>query len=155
MAVAGSWATSCLTVVRSNPKHCWSYPWKPSPHLRYAFLGKYGMFVGNQQFTVRNVSFNNIQSAVFQNWNWGWTFQGITINNCQVHSYTCILADLCLIYFTSTKDWVWSNDRYVCGQHASWIYAKLIIVPHRWTNISKPGLLNLLWCHRGTHKPVF
>ncbi|KAF7295343.1 hypothetical protein MIND_01073700 [Mycena indigotica] len=46
--------------------------------------GKFGMWVGNQQFTVRNVTINNAQTAVFASWNWGWTFQGITINNAQV-----------------------------------------------------------------------
>ncbi|KAI0266843.1 exo-beta-1,3-glucanase [Gloeopeniophorella convolvens] len=46
--------------------------------------GAYGMYVGNQQFTVRNVTVNNANVAVHGAWNWGWTFQGITINNCQV-----------------------------------------------------------------------
>ncbi|KAJ7702338.1 exo-beta-1,3-glucanase [Mycena rosella] len=46
--------------------------------------GLFGMWVGNQQFTVRNVTFNNVQTAVSGHWNWGWTFQGVTINNCQV-----------------------------------------------------------------------
>ncbi|KAF9027350.1 exo-beta-1,3-glucanase [Hymenopellis radicata] len=46
--------------------------------------GKFGMRVGNQQFTVRNVTVNNAQNAVFGAWNWGWTFQRVTINNCQV-----------------------------------------------------------------------
>ncbi|KAK0442864.1 exo-beta-1,3-glucanase [Armillaria borealis] len=46
--------------------------------------GKYGMRVGNQQFTVRNVTFNGVNTAVFAMWNWGWTFQGVAINNCQV-----------------------------------------------------------------------
>ncbi|KAH9484138.1 putative glucan endo-1,3-beta-glucosidase [Psilocybe cubensis] len=46
--------------------------------------GKFGMWVGNQQFTVRNVTVNNAQSGIFSVWNWGWTYQGITINNCQV-----------------------------------------------------------------------
>ncbi|KAJ6608596.1 exo-beta-1,3-glucanase [Mycena sp. CBHHK59/15] len=46
--------------------------------------GKFGMWVGNQQFTVRNITINNAQSAVTSIWNWGWTFQGVTINNCQV-----------------------------------------------------------------------
>jgi len=46
--------------------------------------GKFGMWVGNQQFTVRNVTVNNAQTAIFGNWDWGWTFQGVTINNCQV-----------------------------------------------------------------------
>ncbi|KAJ6479946.1 exo-beta-1,3-glucanase [Mycena vitilis] len=46
--------------------------------------GKFGMWVGNQQFTVRNVTVNNANTAIFGIWNWGWTFQGVTINNCQV-----------------------------------------------------------------------
>ncbi|KAI0709449.1 exo-beta-1,3-glucanase [Earliella scabrosa] len=46
--------------------------------------GKFGMWVGNQQFTVRNVTMNNCDTAVYSIWNWGWTFQGITINNCNV-----------------------------------------------------------------------
>ena len=32
--------------------------------------GKYGAFFGNQQFTTRNLTFNNCQTAVFMNWNW-------------------------------------------------------------------------------------
>nr|ADX07323.1 putative exo-beta-1,3-glucanase [Flammulina velutipes] len=46
--------------------------------------GKYGMWVGNQQFTVRNITINNANTAVYALWNWGWTFQRVTINNCQV-----------------------------------------------------------------------
>ncbi|PBK58892.1 exo-beta-1,3-glucanase [Armillaria solidipes] len=46
--------------------------------------GKFGMWVGNQQFTVRNITVNNAQTAVYGPWNWGWTFQRVTINNCQV-----------------------------------------------------------------------
>ncbi|KAF8992167.1 exo-beta-1,3-glucanase [Cyathus striatus] len=46
--------------------------------------GKFGLWVGNQQFTVKNVTINNAQTGVFSVWNWGWTYQGITFNNCQV-----------------------------------------------------------------------
>ncbi|KAJ7718670.1 exo-beta-1,3-glucanase [Mycena metata] len=46
--------------------------------------GKFGMWVGNQQFTVRNITVNNAQTAVFGIWNWGWTFQNVNINNCGV-----------------------------------------------------------------------
>jgi len=52
------------------------------------------------RFTVRNVTVNNAQSGIFSVWNWGksqklcamnilkpallgWTYQGVTINNCQ------------------------------------------------------------------------
>lgn len=46
--------------------------------------GKYGMFVGNQQFTTRNLTFNGCQTAVFMNWNWAWSLSGLTINNCGI-----------------------------------------------------------------------
>ncbi len=46
--------------------------------------GQYGAFLGNQQFTTRNLTFNNCQTAIFMNWNWAWTFQDIEINNCGV-----------------------------------------------------------------------
>ncbi|KAF9239592.1 glycoside hydrolase family 55 protein [Melanogaster broomeanus] len=46
--------------------------------------GRYGIWVGNQQFTVRNITVNNANTAIYGSWNWGWTFQRVTINNCQV-----------------------------------------------------------------------
>ncbi|KAF9228585.1 glycoside hydrolase family 55 protein [Gyrodon lividus] len=46
--------------------------------------GKFGIWVGNQQFTVRNITVNNANTAIYGSWNWGWTFQRVTINNCQV-----------------------------------------------------------------------
>lgn len=46
--------------------------------------GNYGMFLGNQQFTTRNLTFNDCQTAIFMNWNWAWTFKSVNINNCQV-----------------------------------------------------------------------
>lgn len=46
--------------------------------------GNIGIQVGNQQFTVRNITISNAVTAVSGIWNWGFTFQGITINNCQV-----------------------------------------------------------------------
>ncbi|EHL02584.1 putative Glucan 1,3-beta-glucosidase [Glarea lozoyensis 74030] len=46
--------------------------------------GKYGAFFGNQQFTTRNLKFNNCQTAIFMNWNWAWTLSGVEINNCGI-----------------------------------------------------------------------
>ncbi|RAL59765.1 hypothetical protein DID88_000394 [Monilinia fructigena] len=46
--------------------------------------GKYGAFLGSQQFTSRNLTFNNCQTAIYLNWAWLWTFQNININNCGV-----------------------------------------------------------------------
>lgn len=44
--------------------------------------GNYGAFLGNQQFTTRNLTFNNVNTAIFMNWNWLWTLKSISINNC-------------------------------------------------------------------------
>ncbi|KAK4140925.1 glycoside hydrolase [Dichotomopilus funicola] len=46
--------------------------------------GGYGAFFGNQQFTTRNLTFNDCQTAIFMNWNWAWAFHDIKINNCAV-----------------------------------------------------------------------
>ena len=46
--------------------------------------GNYGAFFGNQQFTSRNLTFNNCQTAIFMNWNWLWTLKSVNINNCGV-----------------------------------------------------------------------
>jgi len=46
--------------------------------------GNYGMFVGNQQFTTRNLTFNNCNTAVFMNWNWLWNLKSLSVNNCGV-----------------------------------------------------------------------
>ncbi|KAG2149369.1 glycoside hydrolase family 55 protein [Suillus clintonianus] len=46
--------------------------------------GKYGIWVGNQQFTVRNLTVNGADTAVFGSWNWGWTYQHVIINDCQI-----------------------------------------------------------------------
>ncbi|KAF1811435.1 glucan 1,3-beta-glucosidase GLUC78 precursor [Eremomyces bilateralis CBS 781.70] len=46
--------------------------------------GQYGAFLGNQQFTTRNLVFNDCDTAIFMNWNWAWTFKSVSINNCRV-----------------------------------------------------------------------
>ncbi|KAF9481746.1 glucan 1,3-beta-glucosidase [Pholiota conissans] len=46
--------------------------------------GKYGIWGGNQQFTIRNVTVNNAQIGIYALWNWGWTYQGLNFVNCQV-----------------------------------------------------------------------
>ncbi|GES59356.1 exo-beta-1,3-glucanase Exg0 [Aspergillus terreus] len=46
--------------------------------------GNYGVFLGNQQFTTRNLTFNDCNTAIFMNWNWAWTFKSLNINNCNV-----------------------------------------------------------------------
>lgn len=46
--------------------------------------GNQGAFLGSQQFTSRNLTFNNCKTAIFMNWNWGWTLHGITVNGGEV-----------------------------------------------------------------------
>ena len=46
--------------------------------------GNYGVFLGNQQFTTRNMTFNGCNTAIFMNWNWLWTFKSVNINQCDV-----------------------------------------------------------------------
>ncbi len=46
--------------------------------------GNICMFMGNQQFTVRNVTFNGCQTAIFQNWGWVWAYKHMEFNNCEV-----------------------------------------------------------------------
>ncbi len=46
--------------------------------------GRYGAYVGNQQFTFRNSSFENCQTAITQAWNWGWSYHNIRITNCSL-----------------------------------------------------------------------
>ncbi|KAJ5296103.1 hypothetical protein PENANT_c021G04247 [Penicillium antarcticum] len=44
--------------------------------------GLYGANVGNQQFTMKNMIIQNAVTAISQIWDWGWTYQGLTIINC-------------------------------------------------------------------------
>ncbi|KAK3902672.1 glucan 1,3-beta-glucosidase [Staphylotrichum tortipilum] len=46
--------------------------------------GATGASIGNQQYTMRNLKFNNCKTAIIQLWDWGWTYHGLSINNCQV-----------------------------------------------------------------------
>lgn len=46
--------------------------------------GNIAAYWGNQQFTTRNLTFYNAVTAINQLWDWGWTYKGITIDNCTV-----------------------------------------------------------------------
>jgi glucan 1,3-beta-glucosidase len=41
--------------------------------------GNIGLQIGNQQFTIRNIAFNNVATTVSQLWSWGWLYQGLKI----------------------------------------------------------------------------
>jgi len=46
--------------------------------------GAQALNVGNQQFTMRNLTIRKAQTAVKQLWSWGWTYQAVTIDSCEV-----------------------------------------------------------------------
>ncbi|KAH7171875.1 pectate lyase superfamily protein-domain-containing protein [Fusarium sp. MPI-SDFR-AT-0072] len=46
--------------------------------------GRYGGFFGSQQFTSRNMTFRNCNTAVYMNWNWLWTLNGLDISGAKV-----------------------------------------------------------------------
>jgi glucan 1,3-beta-glucosidase len=45
--------------------------------------GNVGAAMGNQQYTMRNLTFNNCVTAIHMFWDWGWTYKNLNINNCQ------------------------------------------------------------------------
>ncbi|KAJ7227992.1 pectate lyase superfamily protein-domain-containing protein [Mycena haematopus] len=46
--------------------------------------GAFGMWLSSQQFTIRNVKISRAVSAIYQWWDWGFTWQNIEIAGCQV-----------------------------------------------------------------------
>ena len=46
--------------------------------------GQYGAQFGNQQYTSRNLTFVNCQTAILQLWDWFWVYKDITVVNCDV-----------------------------------------------------------------------
>jgi len=46
--------------------------------------GNVGAFLGSQQFTTRNFTFNGCNTAIEVPWNFMWTFKSLNIQNCQL-----------------------------------------------------------------------
>lgn len=46
--------------------------------------GQYGFYTGNQQFNIRNLTFIGCETGLYQNWNWGFTYVGLTFNGCGI-----------------------------------------------------------------------
>jgi len=47
--------------------------------------GVYGIWVGNQQFTSRNITVRDVSNAaIYLNWDWVWTFKGLHVQNAPV-----------------------------------------------------------------------
>ncbi|KAI1742280.1 glycoside hydrolase family 55 protein [Xylaria scruposa] len=46
--------------------------------------GGIGADIGSQQYTTRNLTFNNCNTAIHMIWDWLWLLQGVTINGGQV-----------------------------------------------------------------------
>lgn len=46
--------------------------------------GEYGAQFGSQQYTMRNLTFTNCQTAIQQLWDWFWIYKDLKIVNCGV-----------------------------------------------------------------------
>lgn len=46
--------------------------------------GKQGTQFGNQQYTMRNLTFYGSKTAIVQLWSWGWTYKSLNIYDCEV-----------------------------------------------------------------------
>ncbi|AEO61209.1 glycoside hydrolase family 55 protein [Thermothelomyces thermophilus ATCC 42464] len=46
--------------------------------------GKYGARFGNQQYTMRNLTFYDCDTAIEQIWNWGWTYKSLKVVGSRV-----------------------------------------------------------------------
>jgi hypothetical protein len=46
--------------------------------------GQYGAQLGNQQYTMRNLSFIGSKVGIQQLWDWGWTYKSLKFQNCGV-----------------------------------------------------------------------
>ncbi|KAI1212403.1 glycoside hydrolase family 55 protein [Annulohypoxylon truncatum] len=46
--------------------------------------GGMGAYIGSQQYTSRNMTFNNCNTAIYLIWNWLWLLQDITINGGKI-----------------------------------------------------------------------
>ncbi|KAK4124790.1 glycoside hydrolase family 55 protein [Parathielavia appendiculata] len=46
--------------------------------------GKYGARFGNQQYTMRNLTFYGSDTAIDQIWNWGWTYKSLKVVGSRV-----------------------------------------------------------------------
>jgi len=46
--------------------------------------GATALWVGNQQFTSRNISIYGSSTGIYMNWNWGWTFKTLYISGAKV-----------------------------------------------------------------------
>jgi glucan 1,3-beta-glucosidase len=44
--------------------------------------GLYGLNIGNQQFTMRNIKISKAVIGISQIWNWGWLYAGLSISDC-------------------------------------------------------------------------
>ncbi|KAL6401099.1 putative glucan 1,3-beta-glucosidase [Ilyonectria robusta] len=50
----------------------------------YFVGGKFGAYMGNQQFTASGLFFQDAGTAIQIHWDWGWTMQDIVVDNCDV-----------------------------------------------------------------------
>ncbi|KAG7417882.1 Glucan 1,3-beta-glucosidase [Fusarium oxysporum f. sp. rapae] len=49
----------------------------------YFVGGKFGAYMGNQQFTASGLYFEEAETAIQIHWDWGWIMQNIVVDNCK------------------------------------------------------------------------
>ena len=74
--------------------------------------GGVGFFAGNQQFTVRNITFNYCETAIFQNWNWVFNYKSLSFNNCGVGIDLSQGGEVPAMGSTIVQDSVFNNIQY-------------------------------------------
>lgn len=62
--------------------------------------GLYGAVFGNQQFTVRNLTINNAVTAIYQLWDWGWTYKSISVRYVKSDPFQAAIPSLSLRVLT-------------------------------------------------------
>ncbi|KAK5133279.1 hypothetical protein LTR08_008013 [Meristemomyces frigidus] len=74
--------------------------------------GAVGFFSGNQQFTCRNLTFNGCQTAIYQNWDWVFTYKEIYINDCGIAMDLSTGGDFPALGSVIVQDSVFTNNQY-------------------------------------------
>ncbi|KAK5108854.1 hypothetical protein LTR62_007744 [Meristemomyces frigidus] len=74
--------------------------------------GGVGLFAGNQQFTVRNLTFNGCETGVYQNWNWVFTYKSLTFNGCGIAMDFSTGGEVPAMSSTVVQDSYFYNNQY-------------------------------------------
>lgn len=74
--------------------------------------GNQGLFAGNQQMNIRNLTFNGCQTGIFQNWGWIFSYKSLTFNNCVIGFDMSQGGVIPAVHSVTIADSVWNNCQY-------------------------------------------